>query len=532
MESIVIEYLHRIGIRVSKRYFESLIGVHPEYSSPLSIIDTLRRLGIKCALQDVKKKHLYTLKFPYILCLDCDEIKFLLIRDKKDLDKHRIDSLNCRCGVISTSSKGKVLDKKNNTELKVEKAKKSASMLLLSILGVFFVLSVFKLPWLLAILMCTSLTGLIVGYLLVGREVGIKFRSVERFCNFGSRMSCEAVSNYSNWKFLGALSPSDLTLAYFGFQLITISSLVIIPSEAQSVLWGLTTLSIFSIFIAFYSLYLQYFKIQAWCKLCLIVDFLLFLQACLLVPIHFLEGLNPLSVSFVTIAAFTLLLISITSLEVITKNLLSENASYRRAMFDSGRVKYDLGVFTALMNKSRRVSCHRFDNELVIGNSDALINITVVSDLFCDPCKTNHGELSELIRIYSEYVSVTVRFFPNDVDDDQPINANEYLLQYWNDFIKDKPDSLQRSDQLIHDWYALRDFEKFKSQYPLSKNVSFAAGKKLFAEHVKWTSDVAIDGTPTIFVEGFQMPDQYTVTDLMILIPYFIRQTLSTLPKT
>jgi protein-disulfide isomerase len=67
----------------------------------------------------------------------------------------------------------------------------------------------------------------------------------------------------------------------------------------------------------------------------------------------------------------------------------------------------------------------------------------------------------------------------------------------------------------LHDWYEWMDFEKFKEKYPLKVVLNV---KELLTQHEQWMADAKIEYTPTIFINGYQLPKHYIIKDLKNLL--------------
>lgn len=87
--------------------------------------------------------------------------------------------------------------------------------------------------------------------------------------------------------------------------------------------------------------------------------------------------------------------------------------------------------------------------------------------------------------------------------------------------------------RIIKDWYEVMDMEKFKMKYLLAEidsaesNIETTGSvngspspwvKAGLGLHEQWTETAKIEFTPTIFINGFQLPKQYNAGDIKMLI--------------
>jgi len=70
----------------------------------------------------------------------------------------------------------------------------------------------------------------------------------------------------------------------------------------------------------------------------------------------------------------------------------------------------------------------------------------------------------------------------------------------------------------LDDWYnaKVKDYGQFASRYPMNGELA-KQGQKLKAMK-KWCGEVKITGTPTVFVNGYELPSQYRISDLKNLL--------------
>ena len=72
--------------------------------------------------------------------------------------------------------------------------------------------------------------------------------------------------------------------------------------------------------------------------------------------------------------------------------------------------------------------------------------------------------------------------------------------------------------QALIDWYTpdQKDYEMFAAKYSLNGELEMKESK-LEAMN-KWCREVDISFTPTFFVNGYQLPETYTIEDLKYLL--------------
>lgn len=186
---------------------------------------------------------------------------------------------------------------------------------------------------------------------------------------------------------------------------------------------------------------------------------------------------------------------------------MQKNKELSDKNFSLLRFKNNPETFNALLQKQRKVDITPFENDLQLGNPDADLQIMVACNPYCGPCAKAHQILHELLL--KNDIGLTVRFsVKTENKEERRLLAVQYILQ----LAKSKRNAYIR--KLLHDWYADMDFEKFSKKYPLSNKENV---DELLKQHELWSSESEIKFTPTIFINGHELPRQYQTDDLKIM---------------
>jgi protein-disulfide isomerase/uncharacterized membrane protein len=517
MEKIISEFLHSIKVPVSKNYVEKLILSHPNYPSLLSIGDTLERLGIPYHARRIKREQLGTVSLPYLLPLSGGDILF--IKNENDLKKNKESLHRWSEVLLQVEATDKVTDGESNARYSEDKNLYRISAITTSILAVLLLLPLINtFTWANLVLLFTSIIGILVGYLLVAKDLGVKYDAIESFCNAGQNANCDKILNSDDSKIVGLFKFSDAVLTYFTAQSILLSVALYLPNESLSIIYTLSALSLLTIPLIFFSIYYQSIKAKTWCKLCLVVDALLTIQ---LFTFGYLVNSNNYqfnSISFIPPLLAILLFITLGVSLLLVKSLIERINKAELASAKGSRLKNSISVFSYLLTQQRKVDAAPFNQEFVIGNPDAPVKILMVSNLFCKPCKEQHEKVAQLLANYPDKVNLTVRFLLSGTDSKNALTTNQWIIQYWRENIYNRDKQSENTEKLIHDWFAEMNFDKFKKKYALQGSIDQQT-IELEAQQVNWVSDASITGTPTFFVNGFELPKEYSPEDLAPLVP-------------
>jgi protein-disulfide isomerase len=182
------------------------------------------------------------------------------------------------------------------------------------------------------------------------------------------------------------------------------------------------------------------------------------------------------------------------------------------------RVKHSPEVFTNLLFQEKKVYATPFEQELLIGNPDAPVRITMAASLGCGPCKDGFGKALKVVETYPQKANLAVRFKHHRTNNGQSISDQNPLLTYWLHHIHGKDNESERTVNLIRDWYSQMNNEKFKEEYSTGADGLSSGVEKLLHDHNSWFKTSEIQGTPTFFINGYQLPRHYKIDDLMMQI--------------
>ncbi len=145
---------------------------------------------------------------------------------------------------------------------------------------------------------------------------------------------------------------------------------------------------------------------------------------------------------------------------------------------------------------------------IVLGNPDAATTITMVSNPFCAPCAKAHKILDQLLKTRDDIKVKIIFTTRNDVGEEKA-KVSQMALSVLNDTAL-----LERA---LSDWYAQRNkkYELWAKKYPVKLNMQI---NELTEKQNTWFDLAEVKVTPTIFVDGYKLPDPYTLDDVKYLV--------------
>ncbi len=139
----------------------------------------------------------------------------------------------------------------------------------------------------------------------------------------------------------------------------------------------------------------------------------------------------------------------------------------------------------------------------------------VACNPFCGPCAAAHKLLHNILETHTTNIALTIRFAIKYNEKSNKRNiAVEKILKAAKAYYK-----TDMHNNPIDVWFNLMNLDEFDNIYKTSNidNVD-----KILEKHSIWSEESRIDFTPTIFINGYQLPSQYNFNDLPIIMPQII----------
>jgi thiol-disulfide isomerase/thioredoxin len=514
-EAIVRSWLTKSGFRVSPDLINRQLKGHPDYPSLLSITDTLDYLGIENMAVEIDKNQLHEVSTPFLAHIRTNGGEFVMVENRDTLEKVYPGFFEKWSGVVVAVEKTSAWRNKENEEL-IQKEKNSTGkknfgfvLILLTVLTAI----VFSPGWINTALMVVAMAGVFISWLIVSKDLGIENKIADQVC--GKEADCDAVIHSKGAKLPFGTGWSDIGMLWFS-SLMIVLILSSFAGFSTAVINILSLLTVAVIPFSFYSIFYQWRVAKKWCRLCLMTVALLWIQSAILLLPLLNISLAAIEWQGVFFIGSTLLLVSMAWFSV--RSLLHQNKKLENDSFEGLRFKRNESIFLALLEKQRKVDINPWQGDLQLANVAAPLQIMVACNPYCGPCATTHEKLHDLIEKYGDRAGLTIRFTIDAKNkEDKRTQALEYLLQYIEQFTSDMnvDDKAIYSREILHQWFKLMDYDKFVAMYPDARETNV---DDILQWHEEWTNRSKIAFTPTIFINGFEIPSHYRVNDLPGLI--------------
>lgn len=375
---------------------------------------------------------------------------------------------------------------------------------------IFFVLLLLKieekpaLPGMLAssfLVWAGLFTVLIIAY----KEAGNSNKWLNRFCKNEEIDTCDLLLHSSYAQILPGVSWTSIGFVFFSGVLTFFMISPVLGHSSLNLLHICTLLSIPG--IAF-SLFIQGFLSDYWCRLCLLV------QGILISWVLYLSWYNGIphmpdlgEVLFLSISILVGVIVWSLFSRTVSKKLKAQAQQK-----DLWELKFHERIVSALFGKHVPSSFPYETHGLVLGKPDASLHLHFISNPSCPRCSKAHEELIKLWKNFDEDISVELLFHLYESHEHQT-----ELIQAFQELFNQDTGSFLSG---LHQWYA--DIaqtvgnwkENLKGNVDLAKTDKMVSGSAL-----PLIEDPTLSKLPTIYMNGHKVPDAYHISDLELLIP-------------
>ena len=169
------------------------------------------------------------------------------------------------------------------------------------------------------------------------------------------------------------------------------------------------------------------------------------------------------------------------------------------------KIKNNPNVLNGLLVKNRKIETRTDGLGISFVNKDAKYNLIKVCNPYCGPCAKAHPVLDDLLR--EGKINLQVLFTASTDEGDRRNKPVKHFLAL------DEKDNIQ-AHEAMDSWYLAeeKNYEQFAKKYELNGELLQQDHKILAMK--EWCNAEKITHTPTIFINGYELPKEYSVDDL------------------
>ncbi|GMQ31343.1 hypothetical protein Aconfl_39870 [Algoriphagus confluentis] len=511
--------LGELGIPFTHRFLKEKLNTHPEPESLLAISDTLAEYQIESLALQLGEEKLDQLPlpcvvqisqnpFPYFTCLSQVAEDWVEYLDEKGklIKQHRKDFVALWTGVTLVVEKGEHSGEPGYSLRRKEQLIFQSLLFLLGAVSSAWIIGVLigldynsSYSFGVIALLILKIAGLSISTILLWSEVDKKNAAITQFCGGGDQTDCNSVID--SFSFAGLISLGNLAFAYF----FASTTLLLVSSFSASALGLMGLLSYSSLAIIPFSLYYQGVKLKKWCRLCLWISEILVVEMAVsqfLLPDLGWPAFRELGLFSFVFLASVLAWISLKPYLMAQKELYATKSKLTKVL--SNRELFDYFLST-----SRQITSNPEGLGIFLKGANPKYHVLKVCNPYCGPCARTHPLLEQLYEAGN--IDLQIVFVPGGGDEVR-LKTIRHLLGIASQ------GNLEQTRQALDDWYSQekKDYEAFAANYPL--NGELASQESNIKSMLDWSEKEKISHTPTIFINGYELPSTYAVEDLKYVL--------------
>jgi uncharacterized membrane protein len=509
---VVATLLRTYGIRVPIETIETELFTHPDFPSLEAVRSAMERWRVPAMPVRLSPEKLQGVPLPAIAHLHSGD--FVLVQAVGEAEvqfwtsgkgKQKIsfqDFIAAWSGAMLLVSKPKITPEEKKAPLQNGerfgvRLRRMVAYTFSGVLASFALFSIFSVSWIFAGLACLKLVGLFFSVGLLQQSLGQESSSwFSSLCTIGKNTDCKAILQTKASKIFSWLSWAEVGFFYFsgGFLVLLLASwqvspLVVVPF--------LGVLSLLALPYTFFSVYYQWRVAKQWCPLCLGVQVVLWLEFSLTQTLSKGEGFMAkefLIFSF-GVGSFSFLLP--VAGWFLFSDIWNKAQKARYWRLQALRLHRNPVMFQALLRSQKKLQTPTDTAVMPLVLGKGGVQISIFTNPRCPPCAHLHQALAELLENVTEKIEVHFYFlsFP----------AQEQTTEELITAFLACPDEATKKD-LLDAWYA----EKQKIDILPTEEAA-----KICLSHTHFAQLNEIEGTPTVFVNGYQLPEGYALKNLV-----------------
>jgi uncharacterized membrane protein len=523
LANVVTHYVKFANIKITSASVKETLEQNPYYPSLFCLCDTFTQFKVTNNGFKINKEIVNQLEVPFIAYYYIKDIgnDFVLVTN---IANDRVNYIHTGSKLVTVSMQiflenyqevvWMAEPDENSGEPDYQKKKKKAQWLFIrqkllwttGLLLFFMVVSFNNIQSKMFIyLLLIKLSGIALTISLLSIEINKNNPFLKRICNGKKTNNCDTVLGSKAAKIAG-ISWSEIGTFYF------FCSTIFLLSPTLNINLKIGWLAIASYIGAPYILFSMYYQwkvVKKWCRLCLAVQLVLLTELAWSLMAHS-KGLSSLvfdtTIAKLVLISITLPLLTLTILISLVKNA-TERTFYENAY---SRLHKNPAVLSGLLQQQQKAPDGWAELGISIGNPKAFNQIIKVCNPYCGPCSETHNEMEELVRNNDIYLKILFNSTNNPEDITGP--PVRHLLA-----ISDTNDE-KYTKTVLKEWYSSNSkvYDEFAFKFPVKIDVNkqTAAIERM----QKWCMEAEITYTPTIYLNGYRLPESYQLKDLQMIL--------------
>jgi len=521
--SVIQRAIRHFRISVTKSSVKEELKSHINYPTFKSICDTLNEWKVEHYPLKYRPEEMNELTAPYIVHFNRGGGQLAFVSRIRNERVTYYDSYNskrktgfkeftekCSGAVILLNPDEKSGEKEYRKKWQDELI--SNSILPVSIFAflLFIILTIIKsfvaggalLHNVVSVLLLTKTTGIALSVLLILHEFEVRLSLTEKLCHLNKATNCNTVLNDKAAKIFGCFGWADAGFVYFTGCLL----FLLLGSRVDDYSL-MAILSALSLPYPVFSIYYQGIVLKKWCPMCLGVQIILIIEFILLLPMF-----SNLKFSFNSLSNLILTFLIIGIIYTLVILFIRERTSYEIHYYKYLGFKKNPIVLKTLLLNQLHYDINVDERSLFFGEKDAPLIVTAFLSLQCSHCARAFEKIKEMIKSEIK-VGINVILITQD----------EKILNALYHFHKSKRDD--EALALLDQWYNMESFSRSKLSENLCIPEVLDVSEEVNNQNLILYKSCNVIGTPTFFINGYQLSGQYDIDDIKYFEVVFDNKT-------
>lgn len=515
------EYLWKEKVKVDSNEFKFQLETHPDFPSLYALSDTLSFFKINNIAIRVDKANVEYLPERFIALLKFEKSKpFLSFLEERD-DGYVYTGMGSKKFI----HKDEFLSVWQEVVLIVEQtrdfvsptSKKSKflwfyfiAFCLIITLGIALHVDSFLIPSGILVLGCLSI---FLTFEVIKQIFGINSSFASATCRVDStqKYSCESVINSKRSKLNTILSLSDLSVLFFFGHLISFYIMSLAGYFQHFFDYSLIILTL-AVPVVVYSLYYQWRIEKKWCTICLLIIGVLGLELFTFIMLGSFSTINlEIRTPLIFLSGFAIS----SMIWFLIKPMIKEYFELKLFKIKSIRFKRNYSQFKLALKDSKQLEYGSLHSEIYLGNPNAKLKLSLVTNPFCGHCAGMHKDLVEIVNRFGQDIRVNIRFNLQKRSSNDQSNLLHFKLA--NIYFQDGQNKFMEA---MGAWFDNKNMEDWFGRY--GNGLVTRDAEELFNLQYEQNAKNELLFTPALIIGEKLYPRAYDRSDLI----YFISELM------
>lgn len=350
-------------------------------------------------------------------------------------------------------------------------------------------------------LLIINTVGIYISWLLLQKQLHIQNNLADSICSKFKNSDCNSVLTSPAAKPMGVIGWSEIGLSYFT------SNLLLTVFFPQFIPY-LALINIAGLFYGIWSIWYQKYRVKQWCPLCLIVQFLMW-TICISNTVF----------AYISIPQYSLLdIASIGGIYIapifIIKSLLPAIKAPKELKYlrkEIHRLRPNPEVFKALLHQQPHYRVDHSTSRILWGHKEANLIVTIVTNPHCTPCAIMHKRIEQLLARAND--SICIQYVFHSFNTEYESSSLSLIATYFSSKI-----SKIEKVEIYNQWFEVgrKNNNDFFKRYSL--NIDHEEVLSEISNHKHWEGLKSVQGTPAVFINGYRLPPQYQIEDIIYFV--------------